>query len=105
MDLMRGADNPPIQGVAGMGDHPTGVAIYAGIVTALLHREKTGEGGRVHTSLLANGLWSCSAIAQGVLAGGNGTQFRENRKSMPAMFRVYQCADDRWLQLNMVRNE
>ena len=105
MDLMRGDDNPPIQGLSGMGDHPTGVAIYAGIVTALLHREKTGEGGMVHTSLLANGLWSCSAIAQGVLAGGNGTQFRENRKSMPAMFRVYQCADDRWLQLNMVRNE
>ena len=105
MDLMRAENAPPTQGLSGMGDHPTGVAIYAGIVTALLHRERTGEGGMVHTSLLANGLWSCSAIAQGVMAGGDASQFRENRKSLPAMFRVYQCSDGRWLQLNMVRNE
>ena len=105
MDLMRGADATPVQGLSGMGDHPTGVAIYAGIVTALLRRERTGEGAFVETSLLANGLWSCAAIAQGTLAQGNTTQFRTNRGNPPAMFRVYRCLDDRWLQLNMVRNE
>ena len=105
MDLMRAEGTPPTQGLAGMGDHPTGVAIYAGIVTALLHRERTGEGGMVQTSLLANGLWSCSAIVQGVMAGGAAGQFRENRKTPSAMMRVYRCSDDRWLQLNMVRNE
>ncbi len=104
MDLMRGRDTRPIQGLSGMGDHPTGVAIYAGIVTALLRREKTGEGAMVHTSLLANGLWSCAAIAQGTLAGGNVSQFRDMRENLPAMFRVYQCKDDRWLQFNMIRN-
>lgn len=104
MDLMRAPGSAPVQGLSGMGDHPSGVALYAGIVTALLHRERTGEGGMVHTSLLANGLWSCSAIAQGVLAGGNASRFREIRKSMPAMMRLYQCNDGRWLQLNMVRN-
>ena len=52
MDLMRQSGTRPTQGLAGMGDHPTGVALYAGIVTALLHRERTGEGGMVHTSLL-----------------------------------------------------
>ena len=55
-------------GLPGMGDHPTS-ALYASIVTALLHRERTGEGGTVHTSLLANGLWSAAGVAQGVLAG------------------------------------
>jgi len=103
-DLMRADGAAPVQGLSGMGDHPTGVALYAGIVTALLHRERTGEGGMVHTSLLANGLWSCAAIAQGVLAGGNASHFREVRKSMPAMLRMYECLDGRWLQLNMVRN-
>jgi|TARA_Y100000310_G_scaffold277468_1_gene295221 crotonobetainyl-CoA:carnitine CoA-transferase CaiB-like acyl-CoA transferase len=104
MDLMRAPGTPPVQGLSGMGDHPTGVALYAGIVTALLHRERTGEGGMVHTSLLANGLWSCSAIAQGIMAEGDASLFREMRKTPPSMMRVYRCKDDRWLQLNMVRN-
>ena len=58
----------------------------------------------VHTSLLANGLWSCSAIAQGIMAEGDASLFREMRKTPPSMMRVYRCKDDRWLQLNMVRN-
>ena len=104
MDLMRARDAAPVQGLSGMGDHPTGVALYAGIVTALLNRERTGAGSMVHTSLLANGLWSCSAIAQGASAGGDVARFRDMREEMPAMMQVYQCSDGRWLQLNMVRN-
>ena len=105
MDLMRTPDGPPTQGLPGMGDHPTAVSIYAGIVTALLHRERTGEGGMVHTSLLANGLWSVSGVAQGVMAGGDMTKYRERTRIKPAMMRVYQAEDGRWLQFNMVRNE
>ncbi|MCS5682844.1 MAG: CoA transferase [Acidimicrobiales bacterium] len=105
MDLMRTPDGAPTQGLPGMGDHPTAVSIYAGIVTALLHRERTGKGGMVHTSLLANGLWSVSGVAQGVLAGGDMTKYRERTRIKPAMMRVYQAEDGRWLQFNMVRNE
>ena len=105
MDLMRAPDTPPTQGLPGMGDHPTGVAIYAGIVTALLHRERSGEGGMVHTSLLANGLWSAAGIAQGAIAGGDMQQYREVNRVNSAMFRVYQAGDGRWLQFNMVRND
>jgi crotonobetainyl-CoA:carnitine CoA-transferase CaiB-like acyl-CoA transferase len=105
MDLMRAPDTTPTQGLPGMGDHPTGVAIYAGIVTALLHRERTGEGGMVHTSLLANGLWSAAGIAQGAMAGGDMDAYRAVNRTNSAMFRVYQAADGRWLQFNMVRNE
>lgn len=105
MDLMRAPDTRPTQGLPGMGDHPTGVAIYAGIVTALLHRERSGEGGMVHTSLLANGLWSAAGIAQGAIAGGDMQQYREVNRVNSAMFRVYQAGDGRWLQFNMVRND
>ncbi|HCY05584.1 MAG TPA: carnitine dehydratase, partial [Gammaproteobacteria bacterium] len=35
MDLMRAPGSPPTQGLPGMGDHPTGIALYASIVTAL----------------------------------------------------------------------
>jgi len=105
MDLMREPGTKPAQGLPGMGDHPTGVALYAGIVTALLRRERTGEGGMVHTSLLANGLWSASGIAQGVLAGGDMPLYRELNRVDMAMMRPYRTKDDRWLQFNMIRNE
>lgn len=104
MDLMRERGTTPTQGLPGMGDHPTGVALYAGIVTALLRREQTGEGGMVHTSLLANGLWSVSGIAGAVVAGGTMEHYRTSHLRS-AMMRVYQTRDGRWLQLNMVRND
>ena len=105
MDLMRQSGTRPTQGLAGMGDHPTGVALYAGIVTALLHRERSGEGGLVHTSLLANGLWSVSGVAGGVMAGADMTTWRERAALPSALMRVYETSDGRWLQFNMVRNE
>lgn len=105
MDLMRERGTRPTQGLAGMGDHPTGVAIYAGIVTALLQREKTGRGGMVHTSLLANGLWSVSGVAGGAMAGGDMVAYRTATEHYPGMFNPYECADGRWLQFNMIRNE
>ena len=105
MDLMRQRGTRPTQGLAGMGDHPTALALYGGIVTALLHRERTGEGGMVHTSLLANGLWSASGVAGGVMAGGDMAAFRDAKESPGATMRVYEASDGRWLQLNMVRNE
>ena len=105
MDLMRQRGTRPTQGLAGMGDHPTALALYGGIVTALLHRERTGEGGMVHSSLLANGLWSASGVAGGVMAGGDMAAFRDAKESPGATMRVYEASDGRWLQLNMVRNE
>ena len=104
MDLMRERGTRPTQGLPGMGDHPTGVALYAGIVTALLRREQTGEGGMVHTSLLANGLWSVSGIAGAVVAGGDMENYRTSHVQS-AMMRVYEASDGRWLQLNRVRND
>jgi crotonobetainyl-CoA:carnitine CoA-transferase CaiB-like acyl-CoA transferase len=103
MDLMRDPSRAPTQGLPGMGDHPTGVALYAGIVTALLRRERTGEGGRVHTSLLANGLWSASSVAQGGFAGGDLAGFRERNRVVSPGLKPYRTKDDRWLILNMLR--
>lgn len=70
MDQVRsGANVLPAGSVAGMGDHPTGMSFYAGIVTALFRRERTGLGGEVRSSLLANGLWSNAFLVQAALVG------------------------------------
>jgi len=53
--------------VAGSGDNATAVGIYSAIVTALYRRERTGEGGYVTTSLLAEGVWSASVSIQAAL--------------------------------------
>lgn len=105
MDLVRTGDAPPAQSLPGMGDHPSAVTLYAAIVTALLRRERTGEGGHVHTSLLANGLWSASCVAQGGFAGGNFEGYRMT-KQMPAFARnLYETKDLRWMQFNMIRSQ
>jgi formyl-CoA transferase len=103
MDLVRAPGAPPVQGLPGMGDHPSAVALYASIVTALLKRERTGEGSLVHTSLLANGLWSMACIAQGGFAGGNFERYRAFKATPQFATTLYRTLDDRWLQFTMVR--
>ena len=105
MDLMREPGTKPTQGLPGMGDHPTAVAIFAGIMTALLQRERTGEGAFVQTSLLANGLWSNAATAQGVMAGADMARYRDASEVPGVSMQSFQTKDGRWLQLNMLRNE
>ena len=101
MDKMRHAGIEPVQALPGLGDHPTAVAMYASIVTALLKRAQTGQGSKVHTSLLANGLWSASCIAQAALADGDLSPY-----DLPRMTgALYKTLDDRWVQLSMIRTD
>jgi len=101
MNQMRHKGMHPVQAMAGMGDHPTGVALYASIVTALLKRERTGLGAKVHTSLLANGLWSASCFAQAAWADADSSKIPGQRLTTA----LYQTRDGRWLQFSMVRTE
>lgn len=100
MNQMRHKGVEPFQAMAGMGDHPTGVALYGSIVTALLRREQTGKGGKVHTSLLANGLWSASCFAQAAWAeDADWSQIPGQRLTTA----LYEAADGRWIQFSMIR--
>lgn len=99
MNKMREPGQEPIQAMAGMGDHPSGVALYAGIVTALLKREHTGLGAHVHTSLLANGLWSASCLAQAAMANADFSLMPPQRVTTA----LYETKDSRWLQFSMIR--
>jgi crotonobetainyl-CoA:carnitine CoA-transferase CaiB-like acyl-CoA transferase len=101
MNQMRHKGAEPFQAMAGMGDHPTGVALYASIVTALLKRERTGKGANVHTSLLANGLWSASCFAQAAWANADFSTIPGQRLTTA----LYETRDGRWLQFSMVRTE
>jgi formyl-CoA transferase len=86
----------------GAGDHPSGMALYASIMTALYQRKETGEGCKVSTSLLANGAWSNAVMIQAQLSGA---KFREKRPRDNAYNFVslhYPTKDKRLLKLSIV---
>jgi crotonobetainyl-CoA:carnitine CoA-transferase CaiB-like acyl-CoA transferase len=95
MDMVRATnDVEPALSMPGMGDHPTAMAMYGAIITALYRRERTGKGGEVSTSLLANGLWSNACQVQGALCGYELTG-RGPRGSRGAMTESYVTQDGR----------
>ncbi|HSV03816.1 MAG TPA: CoA transferase [Phenylobacterium sp.] len=96
MDMVRpSAGAEPSLSMPGMGDHPTAMAMYGAIVTALYRRQLTGEGAEVTTSLLANGLWSNSCQVQAALCGYELTG-RPARGARGALNEMYRAADDRY---------
>jgi crotonobetainyl-CoA:carnitine CoA-transferase CaiB-like acyl-CoA transferase len=53
-----GLDGTPASPRPAMGDHPTSVSLFGAIMLGLYHRERTGRGVKVGSSLLASGAWA-----------------------------------------------
>jgi crotonobetainyl-CoA:carnitine CoA-transferase CaiB-like acyl-CoA transferase len=99
MQVTHDEDSPPTLPIPGIGDHATASTLYSAIVTGLYRREKTGKGGYVTTSLIAEGAW---AAAQWIEGGLNGAKFypQHNRRKPPnALLNPYRTSDDRWILL------
>ncbi len=106
MDLVRpDPEGSPARSLPGMGDHPTGVALFAAIMTALYRRETTGKGGKVHTSLLANGVWCNAFYAQAALCGLAIPTRPKRENWATALANHYRCADGRWFILSLVNED
>jgi formyl-CoA transferase len=99
------AESAPARSVAGMGDHPAALALYSGIVMALYRREKTGKGGHVASSLLANGFWSNGLPIQAKFCGASFTPRVPRDQSPNALTNMYRCRDGRWLTLSLLEEE
>ena len=97
--MTRDAGSPPTWPVAGSGDNATAVAIYAAITTALYHRERTGKGSYVTTSLLAAGVWSASVFIQAALCGANFYGLHDRAHPANAALNVYRSSDGTWFVL------
>ncbi len=102
MDQLRvDARTPPARSLPGMGDHPTAMAVYSAIVTALYRREKTSKGGCVGSSLLANGVWSNAVFVQAALSGAAFPERPPRTAARNALANHYRCRDGRWLILSL----
>src|SRR5882724_2315180 len=106
MDLAKPSpDSPPARSLPGMGDHPTGVTLFAAIMTALYQRSRTGRGTMVSTSLLANGLWWNAIQIQAALSGARVEPRPPREEPASALANLYRCADGRWFLLNLLNDD
>jgi formyl-CoA transferase len=72
---------------------------------ALYRREKTGKGGHVASSLLANGLWSNGLPIQAKFCGATFTPRVPREQAPNALTNMYKCRDGRWLTLSLLEEE
>src|SRR5437867_12319191 len=106
MDLVKPSpDSPPARSLPGMGDHPTGVTLFAAIMTALYQRSRTGRGTMVSTSLLANGLWWNAIQIQAALSGARVEPRPPREEPASALANLYRCADGRWFLPNLLHDD
>jgi crotonobetainyl-CoA:carnitine CoA-transferase CaiB-like acyl-CoA transferase len=106
MHLVRaGEEAAPARSLPGMGDHPSAMATYGAIVTALYQREQTGKGGYVGSSLLANGLWANGCSVQAALCGEKVVPQPPRERGLNALRIHYRCRDNRWILLSVAADE
>lgn len=104
MDFVRPSNSHPVAwSTPGMGDHPTGMALYGAIMTALYKRERTGKGSEVSTSLMANGAWANGVFIQAALMN---IEFPERPEPLPRhpFYDFYSTKDNREFALGMINS-
>jgi len=104
MDFVRPSNNSPVAwSTPGMGDHPTGMALYGAIMTALYKRERTGGGSEVSTSLMSNGAWANGVFIQAALMD---VEFPDRPEPLPRhpFYDFYTTKDEREFALGMINS-
>jgi crotonobetainyl-CoA:carnitine CoA-transferase CaiB-like acyl-CoA transferase len=100
------AGNPPLWSRSNMGDTGNALLAAIAITSALYHRDRTGEGQAVGTSIVNAGLlhtsyaWIHADGTPGDWAHVDGGQF-----GLSAYYRMYECADGAWIFLAAVSSE
>ena len=102
MEFVRDPGQTPLMPAPGMGDHSTATALFGAIMSGLYKRERTGEGCHVSTSLAANGVWANGMALQGVAAGNDLAEHRQQAGWVNPLSAAYECADRNYLVLTMI---
>ncbi len=98
-------DTPPVSCLPALGDNIAAVTMAYGLMLALFHRERTGEGQSIDVSLFG------SLIEAGAV---NWAQTLDTREEIPKlkreewtnpMFNHYKCKDGKWIELGMLQTD
>jgi crotonobetainyl-CoA:carnitine CoA-transferase CaiB-like acyl-CoA transferase len=99
--MMQGPpDLAPIFSFGGMADQVGAISLSYGILMALWHRARTGEGQQLDASLLGGQVMLQSFNVTGTLFTGQVPPRRPRAQAAP-MWNVYQCKDGGWIALSM----
>jgi formyl-CoA transferase len=98
MEELRPKDGDPVPLPVGAGDMGTATALFSAVMTGLFHRERTGEGLEVSTSLMGNGLWANGCMMQAALVGAPPMRkFHRTEWPNPVTGGVFKTSDGRYV--------
>lgn len=92
-----GSASPILPG--GLGDNVTAVTLVAGVLGALLERERTGRGQLVSTSLLRAGIYSIGMDVSTRLGLGRLAETPSRTRPQNPLMNPYRAGDDKWFWL------
>ncbi len=105
MNAAGGPDDPPLAIQGAIADQMAGTMLGFAIVTALLHRERTGEGQAVDASLLGSMAWLQGlSVASKLMMGNEMPRFSRTSAFNP-LWNHYRCADGRWIAFAMAQSD
>jgi crotonobetainyl-CoA:carnitine CoA-transferase CaiB-like acyl-CoA transferase len=100
LDGGTGDGGRPLWSNTSLGDTGNGFLSAIGMIQALYHRERTGEGQFVDTSIIyAQLLNACSWVTPDGQVSADRPDMDKNMEGVSALHRIYRCADGRWLAL------
>ena len=100
------AGNPPLWSRSNMGDTGNALLAAIAIAAALYHRDKTGVGQEVSTSIVNAGLLHTSyAWIRADGSPGDWEHVDGQQYGLSPFYRLYECADGRWLFLAAVSDQ
>ncbi len=96
---------PPVPCRPGLGDHITAMVTSYGIMAALYHRERTGEGQMVHASILGSLIDAGALTLQAHLSPGEETGRVSRKSATNALWSFYETKDGHHIQFAMVQSD
>jgi crotonobetainyl-CoA:carnitine CoA-transferase CaiB-like acyl-CoA transferase len=93
MTSVTGADGTPAGARPAMGDHPTAATLFGAIMLGLYRRERTGEGSKVSTSLMAAGAWANSVDIQAKLCAAQFPVRTQGARPINPLIAAYPSSD------------
>jgi crotonobetainyl-CoA:carnitine CoA-transferase CaiB-like acyl-CoA transferase len=92
-----GAQPPILPG--GLGDNVSAMSMVSGICAALFHRERTGQGQLVATSLLRTGIYSIGMDVSSRIGLGRAASPPPRTKPQNPLMNLYCAGDGKWFWL------
>ena len=100
LESLRQKGTVPMNVVPGLGDHNVGMNLAAGVLAALYHAEKTGEGEKVETSLFETAIHNMGMMVQAAQYPEIGVTYPiATRESDNPLNAAWETKDGRFIQI------